>query len=899
MVKSQTKSNTLPEFLDLQEQDFVLIDRYRDLLEAETPALAHAFYDYLLAHSATADVFRDFSRPRLDALIQKQTEHVTGLLHSHLDKSWRDSVRKIGALHYHLDIEPSWIAGAYILHWRHWQKVLQQQVPANDRGYLQDALFRLLIGDLMIQLEGYASASRETDTERQALFDVLLGALTVPQVAGDQRPEGLLQQICETLPRKSASTLLAGFVIANGMGDLLTLECMAGLPLPTLQIPKSSGDPCWEALESGQTIIQSVEDPHAPGWIKALRNRVEEVGIFPFGSEDMRGVGFIGVRQKGYFQRVGLVYFEAFAHLGEMVLLLRKQSLRDPLTGLPNRALFLDRLKLAQEQTVRRERLLGVAFLDLDGFKQVNDRLGHRAGDQLLQAIAQRLQALLREGDTLARIGGDEFGLLLTGLERIDDLERISERLLAAIRKPVQIEGETVSVSGSLGISIYPLDDTDARTLIRHADIALYASKNAGRDQFHLHTIALDNAVHAEAEMRALLEQALNDNRLILHYQPIVSNATGAHTARTVAGVEALLRLRHPEKGLLPPAAFFPALDHPRLARPIGRFVLETALQQGEIWQREGIRLRLSVNISTRHLLDSRFLEDLEEALAKHPDLPPEQLEIEITESTPLSDLAAAQALLRRCHQLGVRIALDDFGTGSASLTYLQQLPAQSIKIDQGFVCDMINDSKDLAIVAAVITASRMLGLEVIAEGVETAEQADLLANLGCSHLQGYYFSRPIPPEEIPGWIQSFHPTALPGNTTASMDILPPILEGHSLRVDGFLRALRQESPFPSHWLEEDAEEYCTLGRWLQGEGARLFGETPNFADILTRHERLHQISRKAKSLLDDGDSAGAIYQGVLLEQENRLLLEELLTITGQKDRKHSKSANSEKTHRL
>ncbi len=375
--------------------------------------------------------------------------------------------------------------------------------------------------DLMIQLDGYARASRETDAEKLALFDVLLGVLAAPQGAESPRPETLLQQICEALPRKSASMRLAGYVVTNSMGDLLTLEYMAGLPLPGLQIPKRAGDPCWDALESGQVVIQSVEDPFAPEWIKALRNRVEEIGIFPFGAEDMRGVGLVGVRQKGYFQRVGSAYFDAFAHLGELVLLLRNQSLRDPLTGLPNRALFLDRLKLAQEQTLRQERLLGVALLDLDGFKQVNDRLGHGAGDQLLQALVQRLQAELRAGDTLARMGGDEFGLLLTGLKRIDDLERIGERLLAAIRVPVQIEGETVTVSGSLGITTYPLDDTDASTLIRHADMALYATKDAGRDQFRLHTLALDDAVRAEAEMRALLEQALNENRLILHYQPI------------------------------------------------------------------------------------------------------------------------------------------------------------------------------------------------------------------------------------------------------------------------------------------------------------------------------------------------------------------------------------------
>ncbi|WP_348550714.1 EAL domain-containing protein [Acidithiobacillus sp.] len=871
-----TATSTLPQLLGLQDSDFQLIERYRGILEAETPALAHAFYDYLLAHPVTAAVFRDFSSARLDALIQKQAEHVNGLLASHLDKSWRESMRRIGTLHHHLGIDPAWVAGAYILYWRHWQKVLQEQVPESDRNLLRDTLFRLLIGDLMVQLGGYAHASRETDAERLALFDVLLGVLAVPRGGEPPRAEGLLQQICEALPRKSASVRLAGYVVSSAMGEVLTLEYLAGLPLPTQQIPKIAGDPCWEALESGHTVIQSVDDPQAPEWIKALRNRIEEIGLFPFEAEDLRGVGLIGVREKGYFHRVGSTYFDTFAHLGELALLLHSQSLRDPLTALPNRTLFLDRLEIARDQTLRRERLLGVAILDLDGFKQVNDRLGHEAGDLLLQAVVQRLQAQLRAGDTLARMGGDEFGLLLPGLERLDDVEVVCERLLAAIREPLDIQGESVRVSGSLGVTLYPLDDSDASALLRHADMALYAAKDAGRDQFQLHTLALDEAVQTEAGMRVLLDQALHEGRMVLHYQPIVSSA-GA-----VLGVEALIRLQHPEKGLLTPAAFS-ALDHSSLARPIGRFVLDAALRQAAIWQGDGLPLRVAVNISTRHLLDARFLEDMQEALANHPSVLPEQLEIEITESAPLLNLAEAQTVLKSCQGLGVRIALDDFGTGNASLTYLQQLPAQAIKVDQSFVRDLINDPKDLAIVAAVITASRMLGLEVIAEGVETADHAALLNKMGCSHLQGYLFSKPLPAEDIPAWIARFRPVPRLEDALTPMDILPPILEGHILRVQEFLRALRQENPFPAHVLEEDAEEYCHLGLWLRGEGALRFGQSPDFAGLLTSHKQIHRLARAAKSLLDARDVEGAMHQGNLLDMENRVLLAELLFMTGQR----------------
>ncbi|ACH83637.1 EAL domain-containing protein [Acidithiobacillus sp. 'AMD consortium'] len=869
-------SGTLPAFLGLQDSDFQVIDRYRDALDKEASALAHAFYDYLLSHPATAAVFRDFSSARLDALIQKQTEHAKGLLVSRLDRPWRESMRKIGALHHHLGIGPSWIAGAYILYWRHWQKILQVQVPESDRDLLRDALFRLLVGDLMVQLEGYAHASRETDSERLALSNVLMSVLAAPRGKVSLRPEDLLQQICDDLPAKSGSVRLAGYMVSDVMGETLTLEHQAGLLSPGLQLQKSTGDPCWKALGSGQSIIQAVDDPQAPEWIKALRNQVEEIGIFPFGTEDLRGAGLIGVREKGYFQRVGSAYFNAFAHLGELVFLLRNQFLRDPLTALPNRFLFMDFLENARNQTLRHERLLGVAILDLDGFKQVNDRLGHGAGDQVLQAVVQRLQVQLRAGDILARLGGDEFGLILPDLERLDDLDGVSERLLAALREPLEIDGEAASVTGSLGITLFPLDDSDASTLIRHADMALYAAKDAGRDQFQLHSLALDEAMRTEAGTRALLEQALQENRLVLYYQPVVSSA-GA-----VIGVEALIRLQHPERGLIPPAAFFSALDHVRLARPIGRFVLNVALHQAALWQEAGHPLRVSVNISTRHLLDARFLEDLQEMLAKYPGLRPELVEIEITESAPLRDMLEAQRLLVACHRLGVRVALDDFGTGNASLTYLQRLPADSIKIDQSFVRDVIDDPKDLAIVTAVITASRMLGMNVIAEGVETADHVDLLVKTGCNHLQGYFFSKPIPAEDVPAWVAHFRPAPRTKDSLHPLNILSPILEGHILRVQKFIGALRQENPFPAHVIEKDAEEYCHLGLWLRGEGKQRFGATPQFMRLLTRHERLHQVARVAKLHFDAGDADGAMEQGKLLDMENGLLLAELLAMAGE-----------------
>ena len=596
-----------------------------------------------------------------------------------------------------------------------------------------------------------------------------------------------------------------------------------------------------------------------------------------------------------YFQKVGESPFLAFArtaqsmlHQCQLIDKLKEDAATDDLTGLPNRRGFRAELQKCCARTLRSGYLLAVGMLDLDNLKIINDRFGHETGDILLQKTAQRVSSLIRDGDVFVRWGGDEFGLIITDLSCVDDLESLSERILNTVKEPITPSRDLqIESSASLGWVLYPLQDDDPDTLIRYADQALYTAKNNGRDQYFLHSFTMDEAVQAEAAKRILLEQALQENRLILHYQPIVSSSD------TVRGVEALLRLQHPEQGLLAPAAFFSALDHPRLARSIGRFVLDAALRQGKLWQQEGLSLRIAVNISTRHLLDTRFLQDLQEALARYPSMPPEQLEIEITESAPSLDLDRAQAILHDCQRLGVRIALDDFGTGNASLTHLQQLPAQSIKIDQSFVRDMLDDPTDLAITAGVITTARMLGMEMIAEGVESAEHAYLLKKMGSNHLQGYYFSRPLLAEDIPAFVARFSRSQLDGTLTDTYD-LDPYLEAHILRMRMFLRALHQKGPFPAHVLEEDAEDHCHLGLWLRGEGALLFSQSPDFTGLLARHERLHQLSRKAKSLLDAGAKEEALRQGDLLDRENRMLLDELLTLTGQRQSLHRKISDAD-----
>ncbi|MGC8561445.1 MAG: diguanylate cyclase domain-containing protein, partial [Phycisphaerae bacterium] len=523
----------LSDFLGLSEADFARIAQYRSILEAEADTLARAFYDYLLSYPITSAVFRDFTPERLDSLIQKQADHAHRLLSSRLDGTWCDDMRAVGALHYRWGIQPAWVAGAYTLYWRHWQKVLYTRVPLDDREALQDALFRLLTGDLMIQLEGYAEASRETDTERSALFHILLDTLTNKE-GNTQSTESLLNRICDALPRKSRGVVLAGYVLRNAGESLLQWTHQAGdWPSPGAEAPLGPGDPCWETLHRHEHLVQSVDDPSAPAWMQSLRGRAKEVGCFPFETEDLQGVGVVAVRSRGYFQQVGFIYFDAFASLGELVLHLRNESLRDPLTHLPNRRLFQDRLALALDQNRRREKLLGIGILDLDGFKQINDSLGHDAGDQFLKTIAQRIQSTLRRGDTLARLGGDEFGLILPNLDSLDDLESFASRILDAVRSPLALSGEAVYPAASLGLTVHPMDDDAPEALLQHADLALYAAKTGGRDRFRLHDLQLEDSQHAALEQRRLLEKALERQWLTVVYQPIVSSTDGM-----TAGVE-------------------------------------------------------------------------------------------------------------------------------------------------------------------------------------------------------------------------------------------------------------------------------------------------------------------------------------------------------------------------
>lgn len=429
----------------------------------------------------------------------------------------------------------------------------------------------------------------------------------------------------------------------------------------------------------------------------------------------------------------------------------------DVLTGLPNRALFVDRLKHALKRAERRKRSVAVLFLDMDRFKLVNDTLGHEAGDRLLQAMATRLQTAVREGDSVARFGGDEFAGFLNDVASPEDVAFIVEKVLEALAPPFTIDGHELFISGSVGVSLYPHDGVDAKTLMKNADTAMYRAKQRSGNTSEFYHADMNAHALARLQLETGLRHAIERQEFVLHYQPQFEIKTGA-----IVGIEALIRWQRSDMSLLSPMEFVPLLEETGLILAVGEWMLHTACQQHQAWMAAGLpSVRMAVNISGRQFEGKNLIQSLQRVLKNIP-MQATALELEITESILMkngdTDIESLQAL----HEMGMRFAIDDFGTGYSSLTYLKRFPIDILKIDKAFVHDITVDTDDAAIVSAIISMAHSLGIKTVAEGVETLEQLELLHKKGCDFAQGFYFSPPIAgPEMEKLLIQQLCPSTL------------------------------------------------------------------------------------------------------------------------------------------
>jgi len=581
-------------------------------------------------------------------------------------------------------------------------------------------------------------------------------------------------------------------------------------------------------------------------WHDEVRNRAKngcyywvETTISPKYDVDNKLDGYISVRTD-------------ITHKKEQEESLRLMAHYDVLTGLPNRVLFADRFRQAIAHSKRSKTMLVICFLDLDKFKPVNDNYGHSVGDDLLIEVAKRIQYIIREEDTVSRQGGDEFALILGDIESIAECEKTLTRIRNGLAKTYQIEGTTHKITASIGATIYPQDDAELDILMRHADQAMYQAKLSGKNSQRLYRTRDDQQVVQKQEKLEELRQALANREFQLYYQPKVNMRTGK-----VFGVEALIRWFHPKNGMIAPLDFLPMIDGTDLDVQIGGWVISEAVTQLNCWKELGLTLEVSINVSSHHMQSSEFFNQLNRAFDKYPNVDPQHLQLELLESSVFGDIDTIGCIIERCqNEMGIKIALDDFGTGYSSLIHLRNLPADTIKIDQTFVHDMLEESDDLAFVEGVVSLAKIFGKTVIAEGVETAEHGVLLIRIGCDCAQGYGIARPMPAGEIFDWARDYTPDKLWSLWSSSewdMRNLPLLLaqSEHIKWIQDIFTVLECHDLKLANGEFTDHRQ-CHFGAWYYGYGMERYGNFPEFWKLQEIHENIHGIGHQIIELLND-----------------------------------------------
>ena len=693
--------------------------------------------------------------------------------------------------------------------------------------------------------------------------------LTLPDV------DHLLPEACRIIVEEGG-LLLARFIKLDPLSGEGSVLAHFGKATESFIHRKHSSDPgnpdnnpLWtELLKNKQQIVWSnlEEQIRNPSLLQMLReNAILSVAASPVLVDDqLFGALIVYSDQKNYFDPELMKLVDILTRNITFAIENRKKenertlreeevtrlSLFDPLTGLPNRRLFQDRLNQATNRHLRSKGRFGVGILDLDGFKQVNDRLGHQSGDDLLVQVSERLRGVLRGTDTLSRLGGDEFGIIFSELEGEKETA-IFDRIISSLASPILLGKELVTVGGSLGITIIPPDEGGDENLIKHADLAMYMVKEHGKNGWEIFHPMMSQSLENAHRTKEELIRSFKEKRFSIYYQPQIEMTSGK-----LEGVEALLRWDHPERGHLKSEEFIGVLEGCELIIDVERWVLEEILSQIPIWAEQNICPRVRMNIGSRHLLSGTFVEDLRSAFSRHPDVLPQSIEIDLSETKSFQEAQKVKAVFDECRRFGVAISISHIGTDHGSLSYIQTLGIDRVTIDQRFVQRLPKSPQDMAIVASLVTSAQLLLIDVIGEGIETEEEGELLLKWGCRIGQGFAIAHPMPAEKIPEWHRQYRPF----DSWAQWNQVPwepkdyPLLmakEAARVFYENFISGIGTPGETRVEWTDSHR---CLQGRWIDGNGVLRYGNTTEFKKYKDAHEYLHSQIREAISARDRED---------------------------------------------
>lgn len=718
-------NDAFSHFLGIRDEDRSILKKHQPGLIDGSEKFAEVFYSYLLAYPATASILERYRERggEIRNLVRTQLGHLWNFLSGDTGDASAARLAEVGGLHQRFGIEPVWVMGAYLLYWDHLHERLanDQALPSDERAILEGAIAKFLFRDMGLMLEGYWDASMQAvESERKKVAEL----------------QSQVTNLLSNLPQVLWSVDVVHnrpLFVSPTTRQICHLDVEMPIPCLAWTVPEDRATVlhAWQrALNGEQVEVES--RVIAPGEPQRWFRRV----FRPFQDADGKVVRIDGLMEDATDAKL------AIERLHEL-------ATTDSLTGLHNRTLFHDRLEQAIAVARRSEthRHVVLMLMDLDHFKEINDTLGHPAGDAVLRLVAERLKMVLRDTDTLARLGGDEFAILLPDArDGRKTAAKVAQNIVASLAKPFRHGEHELYLGAGVGIAVFPDHGEDVSTLMSRADVAMYGAKHKDTP-YVFYNAASDTHTPQRLQFMSEMRRALDHGEFELHYQPQIDLRH-----RCVTGVEALLRWHHPQHGLLHPEQFLATAERTGIINPLTDWVIGQALSQCRLWHAAGLPLRVAVNMSGRSFMQP----DLPERIARLIDeagARPECLEIEITENVLMSDIEHGSMVLKHLNDMGITISIDDYGTGYSSLAYLKKLPLHTLKIDKSFVVDMARDENDAVIVRSTIDLAHNLGYRVIAEGVENQDVLDLLAILGCDEAQGFYLSRPVPPDVLDPWL--------------------------------------------------------------------------------------------------------------------------------------------------